>query len=648
MPIVTVSPKGEDRLKARSRAVVGPLATAALVVVGFCVTFSGCGGDNAAEPESGGAPRTDTALPPDAGTAGGGGETRAESLPDALRSVIATMLVETGADLSPAEVKAETDARYQEGVESFRRFYPEFLDETAPNHSAPAEERIEAGRGAFEGVFGRVHVRDVPIMEWLLAKDKADELDPVRAELLAQLLQGRFLITPLPRDREESRWRRSLASREKTLFPHNPSKKFVSLNAEEVQSKSAVEKIARGLDRMHQKSAAASTVDRTKDDQPLGLSWRVHILPFLKQQELYEQFKLDEPWDNAHNRQLVEKMPDLYRTPGLTQPGMTAIHVFVGEQTPFGDQGPRKPALSREEKKHTLACLVAGPETATEWTRPGGIPFDPEAGMGVLGTLSLNVGVPVAFMDGVAMFFPPDMPADAFSPFVIRQEGSSVDRYLAWASGVPEVEPPWPFGTRGKPQGPQDKFKRLGTALHAYHTTHKVFPSASANAAGQSGLSWRVHILPFLEEQELYEQFKIDEPWDSPHNLELVDRMPEAYRVSGVAENKTVYHMFVGPDTPFGQERGLDFAKVTDGTSNTIMAVIGTPETAVQWTKPGGIDFDPANPFRGLAQMDGAYPLLLMDGFPYLLSGETGPEEMGKLVTHRDGRSANAPRKPWR
>ena len=44
--------------------------------------------------------------------------------------------------------------------------------------------------------------------------------------------------------------------------------------------------------------------------------------------------------------------------------------------------------------------------------------------------------------------------------------------------------------------------------------------------SGKPLLSWRVHLLPFLEENELYEQFKLDEPWDSPHNIKLLDQMP--------------------------------------------------------------------------------------------------------------------------
>ena len=71
-----------------------------------------------------------------------------------------------------------------------------------------------------------------------------------------------------------------------------------------------------------------------------GLSWRVHLLPYLDQDELYSQFHLDEAWDSEHNKSLVARMPDVFRSPGVTEEGKTSFHVFTGEKTPFhGDSG---------------------------------------------------------------------------------------------------------------------------------------------------------------------------------------------------------------------------------------------------------------------------------------------------------------------
>lgn len=102
---------------------------------------------------------------------------------------------------------------------------------------------------------------------------------------------------------------------------------------------------------------------------------------------------------------------------------------------------------------------------------------------------------------------------------------------------------------------------QLGAAMHKYRDAHSQFPTASSNAAGQSGLSWRVHILPFLDQAALYDQFTLDEAWDSPQNLELAAQMPEVFWVSGVEPNKTVYHVFVGEGTPSVRKTELTMAQ---------------------------------------------------------------------------------------
>jgi hypothetical protein len=69
-------------------------------------------------------------------------------------------------------------------------------------------------------------------------------------------------------------------------------------------------------------------------------------------------------------------------------------------------------------------------------------------------------------------------------------------------------------------------------ALHSYHDTHKHLPPpAICDGDGKPLLSWRVAILPFIEHQKLYDRFRLDEPWDSPHNLALLPEMPVIYGV---------------------------------------------------------------------------------------------------------------------
>ena len=76
--------------------------------------------------------------------------------------------------------------------------------------------------------------------------------------------------------------------------------------------------------------------------------------------------------------------------------------------------------------------------------------------------------------------------------------------------------------------------------MHNYHDTYGTFPpAATTDGADKPLLSWRVAILPFLEQQPLYEQFHLDEPWDSPHNKTLIEQMPQVYAIPGSPTKET-------------------------------------------------------------------------------------------------------------
>lgn len=132
---------------------------------------------------------------------------------------------------------------------------------------------------------------------------------------------------------------------------------------------------------------------RDSDGKPvaLQLSWRVVILPFLEQQELYEQFHLDEPWDSPHNIQLLPKMPTVYGQPDAGQPGFTSIHLMTGNKM-FGGHQLFSLGSIQDGMSNTLMMLAAGKETATEWTKPSSIDLDAATGMDVLGTPPFDVG----------------------------------------------------------------------------------------------------------------------------------------------------------------------------------------------------------------------------------------------------------------
>ncbi|MGV3485807.1 MAG: DUF1559 domain-containing protein [Planctomycetaceae bacterium] len=146
-------------------------------------------------------------------------------------------------------------------------------------------------------------------------------------------------------------------------------------------------------------------------------------------------------------------------------------------------------------------------------------------------------------------------------------------------------------------------FKQVLLAFHNYHDVHRQLPPpAITDASGKPLLSWRVAILPFVEEQALYEQFHLDEPWNSEHNLPLSKRLPAVYAAQGVKlePGETVVHAVVGETIGLRPKDRTRFHDFLDGTSNSILVVQTKPDSAVPWSKPEDVTIDLANPLAKL------------------------------------------------
>jgi prepilin-type processing-associated H-X9-DG protein len=144
-----------------------------------------------------------------------------------------------------------------------------------------------------------------------------------------------------------------------------------------------------------------------------------------------------------------------------------------------------------------------------------------------------------------------------------------------------------------------NNLKQIMLALHNYHSKHDKFPPQySSSKDGKPLLSWRVLILPFVEQQALYDQFHLDEPWDSAHNRTLISKMPAVFRCpderDGLAKDgKTRYLAPRSADTIMRGAEPVALREITDGTSNTIMVLDAGDDRAVEWTKPADWEFDP-------------------------------------------------------
>lgn len=151
----------------------------------------------------------------------------------------------------------------------------------------------------------------------------------------------------------------------------------------------------------------------------------------------------------------------------------------------------------------------------------------------------------------------------------------------------------------------QNNLKQMVLAMHNHNDAYGKLPAAAiCDPRGKPLLSWRVAILPLIEQQGLYSQFKLDEPWDSPHNKPLLALMPKTYQLPGdttTPPDHTYYHVFVGNGAAFELRRGLSIpGDFPDGTSNTILIV--EADNAVPWTKPEDIPFDPNGPLPPLGK----------------------------------------------
>lgn len=163
-----------------------------------------------------------------------------------------------------------------------------------------------------------------------------------------------------------------------------------------------------------------------------------------------------------------------------------------------------------------------------------------------------------------------------------------------------------------------NSMKQLGLAMHNHHDVYRSFPDpAIRDENGKPLLSWRVKVLPFIEEQALYEQFHLDEPWDSEHNIQLLDKMPQTYEHPGLAlePGQTVFQLPIGEGLIFDGKTVHGFRDITDGTSNTIMVVEADAASAVPWTKPVDVEIDLADPAANLStRNDGGFLSTFGDG----------------------------------
>ncbi|MEZ6089526.1 MAG: DUF1559 domain-containing protein [Pirellulaceae bacterium] len=161
--------------------------------------------------------------------------------------------------------------------------------------------------------------------------------------------------------------------------------------------------------------------------------------------------------------------------------------------------------------------------------------------------------------------------------------------------------------------------KHVGLAIHNYHATYGQLPRDVVDGNDKPLLSWRVAILPFLNEGELHDRFRKDEPWDSDYNVKLLEEMPDVFRNrDGHQTLKTSIQWVTGKGTAGSAKT---FADIKD--MGTTLGIVESSEP-VQWTQPTDFVFDSVAPTAGLREQGSA--AIMYDGSIAYLSPGTAPD----------------------
>jgi len=187
------------------------------------------------------------------------------------------------------------------------------------------------------------------------------------------------------------------------------------------------------------------------------------------------------------------------------------------------------------------------------------------------------------------------------------------------------------------------QLKQIGLALHNYHETYGAFPPAYvADETGKPMHSWRVLLLPYLENNQMYEAYDFDKPWNDLSNMAVTSQVPHVFRCpSAPAQgpmNTTHYVYITGPGTCFDGDKAIRIRDIVDGTSQTIL-VVESHQTSFAWNEPrdldvatlGGSSTGPSSAHVG------GFQAVLADGSVRFFMNSLAPETFKALTTPRGG-----------
>ncbi|MBY0227779.1 MAG: DUF1559 domain-containing protein, partial [Gemmataceae bacterium] len=234
--------------------------------------------------------------------------------------------------------------------------------------------------------------------------------------------------------------------------------------------------------------------------------------------------------------------------------------------------------------------------------------------------------------------------ADAIKSAQDAMRGAEVERdgktVTATLKGKIDAKPLLAFVTEQVPVTRQaNHLKMIGIAIHNYHDVCAHLPGDIVDKDGKKLMSWRVELLPFLEQEAMWKAINRNEPWDSDHNKKVLARMPDIFApVKGETPEPgmTFLQYPTGPGTVWDARPGKrHFASIKDGLSNTIAVVEASK--AVPWAKPA----DLAVPEKESPKLGGQFPkwfhALMYDGSVRQVRADFDEKTMRLALDPRDG-----------
>lgn len=374
------------------------------------------------------------------------------------------------------------------------------------------------------------------------------------------------------------------------------------------------------------------------------ISWRVKLLPYMKQDNLYAHIAPPLPIPEFVANHIVP----LYTNPlEKNNPTIkTPYRVFVGGGAIFDSHRATRIIDISDGTANTIMIVEALP---VDWSKPDELRFDPMAPLPKLGIFP--GGFHAAMADGSVRWIPEYTSQTVIKAMITR----AGDDYVA----MPEYLQPIPNPKPTDPVQPSDylapqkvksiqNLKTIGVAMHDYLAVHQKFPSPGSPKDMKAPMgfhvphSWRVSVLPYLEQDNLWKL--IPNNGQGPLPQMVSDTVLTTY-LSPLNKEPfqpvSYYRVFVGNGAAFEWGRGLKVADFHDGLSQTIFAV--ECREPIKWTSLDDFNYDPKKPLPELGIFDGGFHALFGDGAARWISAGTPEANIRAMISRNGNEPAELP-----